>query len=213
MEVRILLLAKGLEQNYTSAIKSFGAIPTVYTGKEDCFAYDGLLLCGGSDIHPSYYHQEIDGSINIDIERDKQEFAVLNRFLDTGKPIFGICRGCQLLNVALGGTLIQDISNKEIHGAAAFDLTHPVSSIKGSIVNALYGDTFCVNSHHHQALDKLGNGLVPSLYCDEIIEAIEHTDKPYFAVQFHPERMMLSHKTQSLVDGGKLFDHFISLCK
>lgn len=214
MEIKILLLALGKEQNYINALKYVGAIPTVYSKDVNSTEYDGLLLCGGSDIHPSYYGQEINGSVDINIERDRQEFTVLNEFINTGKPILGICRGCQLLNVALGGTLIQDLENKHIHSPVTTgDAVHRVNATSSCIMSNLYGDIFYVNSHHHQAIDKLGSGLIATLSCDGVIEAIEHKEKPYFAVQFHPERMMLNYKNDCFANGGKIFTYFVSLCK
>ena len=132
MKPKILVLAMQKAENYLRAVEAVGGDFEINYSPADFDGYDGLLLCGGNDIHPSFYGQEIDGSVNIDTERDEREIAVLKGFLNTGKPIFGICRGCQLLNVVLGGTLIQDIPCKEIHGAATFDLSHSVSCVKGS---------------------------------------------------------------------------------
>lgn len=208
---RILLLAKEKSENYKKAVEACGAICEIYESGYD-LSYDSLILCGGSDINPKYYNQEINGSRGIDDERDKKELAYLKEFIKTGKPILGICRGHQLLNVALGGTLYQDINSKKSHMQInKTDNCHMVKAEKGSIFEKLYCSTFYTNSSHHQAIEKLGNGLIPTLYANEIIEGCEHLSKPYITVQFHPERMCLDFKNDKNVDGLKIFEYFISL--
>ena len=205
MKPRILVLGN---ENYINAIEYCGGEAIYSYSPSDSLDFDGLLLCGGNDIHPSYYGQEINGAVNFDISRDECEMALLKSFLDTGKPILGICRGLQLLNVALGGTLIQDLPCANLHRSHnGNDSVHTVTA--QGVLEKLYGKNPCVNSSHHQAIDTLGSGLVASAWCDRVIEAIEHVEKPYFAVQFHPERM----KRADTVDGIKIFEYFIELCK
>lgn len=93
------------------------------------------------------------------------------------------------------------------------DRYHSVVSKENSLFNKLYGKEFCVNSSHHQAIDKLGSGLIPTLYCKNIIEGCEHITKPYITAQFHPERMCLEYENSQIVNGLKLFKHFIDLTK
>ena len=83
------------------------------------------MLCGGSDIHPSYYNEEMDGSRNIDEARDKQEFALLKAFVEAGKPVLGICRGCQLINIFFGGTLYQQYLDVAFQSTYALDAIEP----------------------------------------------------------------------------------------
>ena len=208
MTPKILVLANQKKENYIIAVEKCGGIPST-NHEEPLDSFDGLLLCGGNDVHPSYYGQEINGARDFDSERDAREYTIAKAFLDTGKPILGICRGMQLLNVVLGGTLIQDIDEKEIHTPPkGTDYVH--SAKTSGILKELYGDSMCVNSLHHQALDRLGDGLVVNAACDSIIEGVEHKDKPYLAVQFHPERMDGCDGTS---DGIKIFEYFIKLCK
>lgn len=216
MEIKILLAANSKYKNYVNAVTECGAIADAQYLPNGNTDYDGLILCGGNDIQPSYYNAEINGSRNFDIERDAAEFTLLKKFLKTGKPILGICRGHQLLNVALGGTLIQDLSNAKDHSSGAdYDLTHEVCAKSGSVLEKLYGDRFYVNSAHHQAVKTLGEGLSATLFSDQgkTIEAFEHISKPYLGVQFHPERMCLEFKRSDTVNGLELFKYFISLCK
>ena len=208
MKPKILISAPQKMQNYIDAIESAGGVayaeylPSVSTD------YDGLLLCGGNDIHPSYYGQEINGAHSFDTERDKAEFNLIRAFMDTGKPILGICRGHQLLNVALGGTLIQDLKNTSSHlSQGDEDLIHSVDAT--GFMAELFGKTLVVNSSHHQAIDTLGNGLTPVAYCGDVIEAVQHNTLPYISVQFHPERM----KEGDTACGEKIFEYFIALTK
>jgi putative glutamine amidotransferase len=150
---------------------------------------DGLLLTGGSDIAPEFLRQKIaDPSIldnDVDPERDRWEFAAVNQALSRGLPIFAICKGLQLFNVALGGTLKLDI------------LGHKLPEQKEHDIQPLRCDTTSahrlerVNSSHHQAIDRLGEGLQVEAWCatDDIIEQVRLRDYPFaLAVQYHPER-------------------------
>lgn len=212
--MKILLVANAKWENYARAISALGATPVVKYLPDDDVDYDGLVLCGGNDINPRFYNQELNGSRNLDTARDETEINLLKHFIDTGKPILGICRGLQLLNVALGGTLVQDINDSSIHCSGTdFDLVHRVEADDDSIFKRLYGNSFCVNSYHHQAIDTLGDGLVATLYCGDRIEGIEHQSKPYFAVQFHPERMCLELLRNDTVDGIKIFEYFLDMCR
>ena len=214
--MKILLLAKAEQENYIRAVEACGVHAIAKYLPDEDIDYDGLILCGGSDIHPRYYGEEIDGSVDIDEARDRTEIAVAKKFLQTGKPILGICRGMQLLNVLLGGSLIQHLPQVKKHRADDHsDLIHEVVAQKGSLFEELYGERFCINSLHHQALKKMGDGLRATLYSEdgEVIEGCEHTDKPYFGVQWHPEKMSLSMKREDTINGIKIFQRFIQMCK
>lgn len=213
--MKILLLAKAEQENYIRAVEACGAKAVAKYLPDEDIDYDGLILCGGSDIHPRYYGEGIDGSVDIDEERDRTEIAVAKKFLQTGKPILGICRGMQLLNVVLGGTLIQHLSQVKQHRADdKRDLIHEVVAQKGSLFEELYGTRFCINSLHHQALKKMGEGLCATLYSADgkVIEGCEHIDKPYFGVQWHPEKMSLDKRSKETIDGIKIFERFIQMC-
>ena len=212
--LKILLLANFNKENYISAVESCNAQAIVKYIPDEDINYDGLILCGGKDLDPYYYGQALNGSKNIDIERDRTEMSVTKKFLRTGKPILGICRGMQLLNVALGGTLIQHIPDSEKHRLENETCVHEVIAQKNSIFENMYGKSFFVNSIHHQAVGKIGQGLNITLRSvDGIIEGYEHIEKPYLGVQWHPERMCLQLKGEDMVDGKKIFEYFIKICE
>ena len=213
-KVRILLSGNSKLQNYVQAIEGVGAeasatyLPQVDTG------YDGLVLCGGNDIDPTRYGQALNGSVNIDHERDAAEFALLRAYVEAGKPVLGICRGHQLINVFFGGTLCQHLPSASQHSSGEGDLVHTVRAYCGSSLEKLYGESFSVNSAHHQAIEKLGEGLSPiALWDGSCIEAVEHSSLPILGVQWHPERMCFGSSREDTVDGARLFEYFVNACK
>jgi putative glutamine amidotransferase len=166
----------------------------------------GLLMTGGADVHPAYYGQPADTFLcEIDYYRDTVEMAVLQRAQELKMPIFGICRGLQVINVFLGGTLYPDIparfSRTVAHRAEdrSFDLTHPITVTAGTTLHELTGQSNTeVNSSHHQGIDRLAPSLIASAHSpDTLIEAIEYAlpeKHPFMmAVQWHPERMPADH--------------------
>ena len=173
-------------------------------------------MCGGNDIHPRFFGEDFNGSVDIDEARDIAEIAVAKQFMQTNKPILGICRGMQLLNVLLGGSLIQDLPNVDEHRLSRHEETfHGVLAEKGGIFEKLYGEKFVINSFHHQALNRLGDGLKATLHSwdGKVIEGVQHVEKPYLGVQFHPEKMLLPMDVEGLVDGLEIFRYFLSLCE
>ena len=213
---KILLSGNRKLPFYVDAVNGVGGAAEALYLPEISTEYDGLLLCGGNDVDPHYYGEDIDGSVKIDHERDKVEFALLKAFVDAGKPVFGICRGCQLINIFFGGTLYQHIDNANEHVSfEGADSIHPVSAAKGSIAEALYGTDFVVNSSHHQAVKILGEGLKATVMSADntVIEGLEHESLPVFAVQWHPERMCFTKQRDDTVDGTAIFEYFVQMCK
>ena len=159
---------------------------------------DALLLSGGGDILAAAYGAEPHPANGIaDPVRDAAEFDATRIALRRGLPILGICRGIQTLNVVMGGTLIQDIPDQVAgacqHAAHVSDeaATHTVDIEPGSVLARVLGTTcLAVNSYHHQAVDRLGEGLrVNCRARDGVVEGIESADgRPILAVQCHPER-------------------------
>lgn len=214
-KVKLLLSGKPRIEYYVDAAERLGAeVVAEYLPAIDT-QYDGLILCGGCDVDPKYYNEEINGSINIDINRDENEFALLKAYIDAGKPVFGICRGFQLINIYFGGTLYQDIKEANLHRRInEVDSVHSITANEDSIIGRLYGRNVSINSAHHQALKDLGKGLKATAYWqDKYIEAIEHTELPIFGVQWHPERTCFSMARNDTCDGSKLFEYFIKLCE
>jgi putative glutamine amidotransferase len=168
--------------NYRNAVVRCGGAVT-----EDPAEAEMLLLTGGGDVEPKLYGAENTASLGIKPERDQGELALLDRFWREGKEIFGICRGMQLINVWLGGTLLQDISGHSQIGDR--DSFHG-SCIASSFMYDIFGESVTVNSAHHQAVDRLGDGLRAIQWAqDGTVEAVVHESGLIAAVQWHPERV------------------------
>jgi putative glutamine amidotransferase len=166
---------------------------------------DALVLSGGVDIHPSFYGGGEDYSAGISKEpvkwkkeRDQFEIAALERAWQQKKPVLGVCRGMQLINVVRGGTLVQDLDEKDkTHQYQKKDMQHGVEVVQGSLLHGITGVGGRVNSAHHQAIDQLGEGLRVNCRAEDgTIEGVEWADpadKPFMlAVQWHPERMFIN---------------------
>jgi putative glutamine amidotransferase len=182
---------------------------------------DGLVLQGGADIHPSCYGCEPSGPTHsTDLVRDLFELDLLRAFVAAGKPVLGICRGMQLINVALGGTLHQDLvscavaSDPHHHPSAEEDYRHGLELVAGGWLCDLYDGHLRaqVNSIHHQGVDRLGDGLVVEARApDGVVEAIRSTRHPFVVgVQWHPE--FHDGRDPQLMDRTPLMHAFLSAC-
>lgn len=169
----------------------------------------GLIFPGGGDINPHLFHQTNEGSRHIDTELDLLQLRAFEQAHRAHIPILGICKGMQIINVGLGGTLIQDLSTSPIHTSTSRDVYHPTTIAKTSFLYELYGENVTVNSRHHQAVNQLGHELIPIQWCpdDSCIEAIMHSTLPILGVQWHPERLQSDFTT---ISGLPLFQHFLS---
>ena len=200
-------------ENYAAALTACGveAVRSLdLTLAKDC---DALLLPGGGDADPALYGQENRGSNPPDHDRDRDELALIGEFMAQGKPILGICRGHQMLNIALGGTLIQDLPDERHRHDAQTDTdrVHRVRSVHPLMIE-LYGENFVSNSSHHQAVDRLGEGLVPTCVSEDgVIEGIVHENGKVLGVQFHPERMAFALKREDADDGEPIFRWFTAM--
>jgi len=184
--------------NYRRTVEAAGGRVRFDGNAVDC---NVLLLPGGGDLEPWRYGQENMASHGLEPERDAAEMLLIQDFMSRKKPILGICRGLQSLNVFFGGTLLQDIPGHNT--ANGIDRLHRVITAP-SPLRALYGNIFAVNSAHHQAIDRLGSGLVAVQWApDGTIEAIRHRKFPILAVQWHPERCFTA-------DGLRLFRWMLS---
>ena len=203
--------------NYASALEGCGAECVFSLDVEEALDCQGLLLPGGGDIDPARYGQPSAGSEAPDLQRDAAELELVSRFLAWGRPILGICRGIQLLNVALGGDLIQDIPTAadHKHDAVRGDRVHGVEAAPGSFLEGLYETSFPVNSAHHQALGQVAPGLrvAARSQADGVIEAVEWPEKRIYGVQWHPERMSFALRREDTVDGRPIFDFFLRPCR
>lgn len=206
----------GRTDNYSAAIRGVGGDPASGYCPVPDLSCAGLVLCGGGDIESVLYDQEDQGSYPPDQARDQAELALFQAFYEAGKPILGICRGMQLINVALGGNLLQDLppEQKIFHTSAQGDLVHPVFSPEGSALNQLYGPVFSVNSAHHQAADQLADGLRAVAWSESgVVEALDLPGYPLLGVQFHPERMAFGKRRLDTVDGAAIFAWFLNVCR
>jgi putative glutamine amidotransferase len=196
--------------DYVEGVVGAGGVPVVFPpvggarGAQVLLGgIDGLLLSGGSDLHPSYYGEEAVPELGVTIpERDAFEMSLVEQALRRGIPIFGICRGMQVLNVALGGTLYQDLPSQMDHSVLLghrqetpkWQPTHEVDVDGGSQVAGIMGTgELKVNSYHHQAVKDLATGLVAVAQApDGVVEAVEWRDlsqRWLVGVQWHAEAM------------------------
>ena len=192
-----------LRLSYSGAVSTYGGIPLIIPINTDiddfpeiCKIADGFLFAGGVDLDPSLYGEEkINDTVEVDEMRDRLETAGIKSALATGKPIFGICRGIQSVNVGMGGTLIQDIPTQRpsevIHRQKenGETPTHRVDTVKGTFLNSIAGDSFMTNSFHHQAIKEPAPGLTVSAWSEDgLIEGLENVDGRFILlVQWHPE--------------------------
>jgi len=187
---------------------------------------DGFIFQGGNDLAPQSYGEEpiLEGRWKGDAYRDQYELRILDYAVQAGKPVFGICRGLQLMNVYFGGTLYQDIATQKENAirhrdAALYDeLLHPIAFTEGKFLDRLYAGNspLVVNTVHHQAIKDLGKNLEVWAVCPEdgIIEAIGYTgaeEGKVMAVQWHPE--FSNALSDQLIDKHRLLDVFFTHVK
>ncbi len=202
-------------EHYKAALEGLGAQTFCTLDCAEIGDADGLLLPGGDDIAPHFFGEENNGSQGIDEALDLAQFAMLSEFVNTGKPVFGICRGHQVLNVYFGGGLVQDLPTAVRHKSNESGCpAHETRAEEGSFVANIYGVEFVTNSAHHQGLSHLGRGLRAVQWAceDGVNEAICHESLPLYAVQWHPERMCFAHARPDTVDGSKVIQFFLDEC-
>ncbi len=181
--------------DYARGVLAAGGLPVHLPLDADPAAYagrlDGVLLTGGADLAPSMYDAapETD-AFPPEPERDRFEADLFHAASDARLPVLGICRGLQMVNVACGGSLHQDIPVHAGFDVAPTTLLHSVDVEAGSTLAGIYGERLEVNSLHHQTVDRLGDSLTVTARADDgTVEGLEHTDLPIVAVQWHPEML------------------------
>ena len=218
--------AVALPRGYTEALARAGAQPVLFPptdldderdGRDVLAPFAGLVLAGGADVDPARYGQEPHPSVyGIDHVLDRFEFSLLDAALERDIPVLAICRGHQVLNVALGGTLDQHITDRPgllVHGDPANGpgggVEHEVSIEPGTKLAAALGTTRCtVRSHHHQAVDELSPKAIATAWSDDgVNEGFELPDGWVVSVQWHPEVTAGEDPVQQ-----RLFDAFVSAC-
>lgn len=218
--------AKGgvrLPTAYVDSVRRAGGIPLLLAPGEQHIdvlleLIDGLILTGGGDVHPDFFDEPVDENADrLDKERDEFELALTDRMLEMQMPSLCICRGLQVLNVAMGGTLIQDIPTALPNGLQHRDdavppqvpILHPVQVDDSSrLAEIMQTGDVAPASWHHQSIDKVAPGMeVIAKAADGIIEAVEVPKHPQLiAVQWHPEMTAAEDETQQ-----RIFDEFVKM--
>ncbi len=209
-----------VNEAYVTAVKRNGGLPVIIpvnyapeTAAGLVARLDGLVFSGGQDVDPAFYHQEPHQKLGETWPtRDRFELALLEAARAAKKPVLAICRGLQLVNVAYGGTLYQDLSElaqptlKHLHYRHPYEPVHQVTLTSGSQLAHIFGTAeLRVNSMHHQVVKEVGKGLVATATAaDGVIEALEAPADRLLAVQWHPEEMA----TRAL-QMNQLFTHLI----
>ena len=215
-----------LEWAYTNAVIKAGGIPVMfpYTSDPEIIRQlvdtcDGFIFCGGHDVDPALYGEDPWYKLeNLAPLRDMTERAFFQPMLESKKPIFGMCRGLQIINCFLGGSLYQDLPTEfkipdgieHRQKDIALKPTHKVKVVEGSpLANIAGTDELMVNSFHHQGIKKLSEKLVATAHSEDgLIEAAYMPDHPYMClVQWHPEELYPQCEVSRT-----LFDHFIKAC-
>lgn len=209
----LISLGPELVPNYAEAVNAFGGHATAaWLPEADPAGYDMLVLSGGGDVDPARYGEANEQCFGIDDARDEAELRLVEAFIRAGKPILGICRGHQLLNVYFGGKLIRHLPTADTHmPTRSGDRVHETEAMAGSFVEQLYGNRFPTNSAHHQGFSEPAPGLIPvQRTADGVVEACRHQSLPIWSVQWHPERMCLTRQRPDAVDGAALFRAFLN---
>lgn len=213
-------------RQFMEALSICGALPVILPVTDDeamladyAERLDGFLFSGGGDVNPLLFGQQPEPACgSISPLRDSHELTLARLLLARGdKPVLGVCRGFQVLNIALGGDVYQDLPTGYEGQVIAHRqkmpehyASHSVRLVEGSLLHRLAeGDTIMVNSLHHQAVRHLGEGFVATAFApDGVIEAAEHAQHPFLVgVQWHPERLWI-HDLKARM----LFDAFVASC-
>lgn len=192
--------------DYVRSIALAGGLPVELTREADPVEMvahlDGLVLSGGADVDPQRYGAQPEEKLGpLEVDRDEWEFALYDAARAKDIPVLAICRGFQLVNVAHGGTLNQDVAIDEGVGHPQWEVdghqaTHSVTTLDETIVRTLLGEHAYVNSLHHQTVNTLGEGLRASAYADDgVVEGFETPDRSVLGVQWHPELLAPPNST------------------
>ena len=180
-------------------VREMGVDAVIVTGGYDPSQYDGIIIPGGGDLDPSRYGQANTGSSNIDNALDDRQIDAVKRSAEAGKPVLGICKGIQLVNVAFGGTLNQNIGGH-------MGVWHSAHVVAGGWLSGVYSGSVSVLSYHHQSIRDLAPGFQVDMRAgDGTVEAISNSAKRVYGVQFHPEQM--NNDT-----GNRCMKQFVAIC-
>ena len=214
-----ILVPKSEDKNVGKFVKRYNAtdnpyiIKIVKTGTAkgiDPTKYDGLIIPGGKHVHPSFYHAKVKCKKHKFVKSlDRLEIALVKKFIKKKKPVLGICRGCQLINVTLGGTLKQDIGKGHYN-----DKSRNTKTTKGTDMRRLYGASVHTLHYHHQAIKKLAKPLKVTMVDakDGTIEGVQHKTLPVYGIQYHPDRMYVKASPIVRRNGKKVMTYFFDVC-
>jgi putative glutamine amidotransferase len=210
--------------DYIDAVQLSGGIPLVAPNmdvdeksiEEIISIADGILFSGGGDVNPEYYNEKVKfDNVSFDQRRDCFEMSLITKVLDMNIPVLGICRGMQLINVAAGGNLYQDIKEQyetvishSIPDSRKWDIVHEIELVKGTKLYGVYDSKIRgVNSFHHQAVKSLAPSLKASAYSEDgLVESFElESTRFLIGVQWHPEKMFEKYPEEL-----KLFRSFVA---
>ncbi|BBF23224.1 gamma-glutamyl-gamma-aminobutyrate hydrolase family protein [Sutterella megalosphaeroides] len=214
----------GTRAGYEESIRAAGGVPLVLPFAEEAVLdalfeeLDGLLLTGGVDVDPRLYGETPQPECGpIETERDRLELQLIRKAWEKDLPILAVCRGAQILNAAMGGTLYQDLPSElglppERHSRRDAEslLVHEVRTVPGTRISEWSGTQLGVNSLHHQAVKRLAPVFVPAAYSaeDDVLEGFEAPEKRFvIAVQWHPERLSTRQG-----EAARLFEEFVKAC-
>ena len=204
-----LIQAPFAPRQLVEVVSRLGALPVVLPdvadarGEDYVELFDGLIIPGGPDVDPRLYGEQPVWALGrTNYKRDLFEMALVKAAYKAGKPVLGICRGCQLINIAFGGTVYQDLPSQcpsayiqHAQQALGGYPVHEVRLTPGSALHQTFGDTAQINSRHHQAIREVGEGLVATAFApDGVIEGVEASQGDVVAVQWHPENMWPEHE-------------------
>ena len=206
-------------ENYVKAMEMLGAEPFISLEVEDFDKADALILPGSrQDMNPKLWGAEDECSNDINDELDRIQWELMEKAVESKKPVLGICRGMQFIDVFFGGTLIQDLPCAEHRKAAELpgeENYHNVAVVEGTALYELYGEETVANTRHHQGIGLVGEGLKVSAMWTEgfplVMEAVEHKHLPIIGVQWHPERMFLNGNEDQKEAGEKLLKYWLGL--
>lgn len=184
-------------------------------------AWDALILPGGGDLDPvllpddeslsSYTQKRHPSCRNIDPACDRQQLLLLDWFVHDQKPVLGICKGLQLINLYFGGGLCQELPTAADHRCLQYDQIHPTHAHPDFFLAQLYGTDFAVNSAHHQGISFLAKQLTAIQWADDgVIEGLVHNSLPIIGLQWHPERLCGKFARPDAVDGSLVFQYFLN---
>lgn len=194
---------------YRRAVEAAGADTVeLPPGTSSLPEVDGLLLPGGGDVDPSFYGEKKDAKVGpVDRELDETELRLFHEARDRRLPIFGICRGQQVINVAMGGSLIQHLDDHDVRAQGRSHLAHTIAVDPSSELGHAAGESSIgVNSLHHQAIGRLAPGLHQTARGEDgTVEGVESEDGLVVAVQCHPEELAADHPW-----ARQLFERFVA---